>query len=490
MNNFFQESNKLDTIDEKLASKPEYKKMLNNLLGIGTRDNSVFVSSKVKNIDLQSLLSKSDYEKIFTNKSFKVEIKEISDDWMIEHLSESTHVDEFINIMEENGSFISIADRKLLENDFEDNKSEIILKFKRQKNKKIAKWKRFINNYLDQQTQSNSWSLYIGTMFIKVKTSRANIYAPLLLKKVSVGITSTNRVFIKSIDEFVDVNEKLLFLLQNEFKFNLPNLDDNQTFSFDTVIDKYGYSLWDIISDEFDFRGKFSFLTKKEANNTDLEYAKGAILTITSPSGGKLRNKLIDLLDTTDLDNLLDVDVIKNLNKDIQKHLEDKEGVYRITNTDISQEKAIIGSMLDSSIIWGPPGTGKSQTISNIIANILAKGETAIITSEKKAALDVIQERMGKLSKFMFFGLTDKNINKKIFYKPFMDLIDSISESVSTEKKIPDSIITDAEWTMLDQKDKLMSEDLTNLSDVWNSQKEHSYSIDDISKSYKWLSQK
>jgi cobalamin biosynthesis protein CobT len=35
---------------------------------------------------------------------------------------------------------------------------------------------------------------------------------------------------------------------------------------------------------------------------------------------------------------------------------------------------------------------------------------------------------MGKLSKFMFFGLVDKKINKKIFYKPFNDLLDYITK--------------------------------------------------------------
>lgn len=45
-------------------------------------------------------------------------------------------------------------------------------------------------------------------------------------------------------------------------------------------------------------------------------------------------------------------------------------------------------------VIIGPPGTGKSQTISNLIAHMLGKKKTVLFVSEKTAALDVVYRRL------------------------------------------------------------------------------------------------
>ncbi len=45
-------------------------------------------------------------------------------------------------------------------------------------------------------------------------------------------------------------------------------------------------------------------------------------------------------------------------------------------------------------VLIGPPGTGKSQTISNMIAHNLAEGRTVLFVSEKIAALDVVHRRL------------------------------------------------------------------------------------------------
>lgn len=47
-----------------------------------------------------------------------------------------------------------------------------------------------------------------------------------------------------------------------------------------------------------------------------------------------------------------------------------------------------------SFVLEGPPGTGKSQTITNIIANSLAKGKRVLFVAEKQAALDVVKRRL------------------------------------------------------------------------------------------------
>ncbi|WP_316399221.1 AAA domain-containing protein [Bradyrhizobium sp. 33ap4] len=45
-------------------------------------------------------------------------------------------------------------------------------------------------------------------------------------------------------------------------------------------------------------------------------------------------------------------------------------------------------------MIKGPPGTGKSQTITNIIAAAAAQGRTVLFVAEKMAALDVVHRRL------------------------------------------------------------------------------------------------
>lgn len=51
----------------------------------------------------------------------------------------------------------------------------------------------------------------------------------------------------------------------------------------------------------------------------------------------------------------------------------------------------------ESFVLHGPPGTGKSQTITSIIANCLANGKKVLFAAEKKAALDVVYSRLDKI---------------------------------------------------------------------------------------------
>ncbi len=45
-------------------------------------------------------------------------------------------------------------------------------------------------------------------------------------------------------------------------------------------------------------------------------------------------------------------------------------------------------------VLEGPPGTGKSQTITNLLAHALAKGKRVLFVAEKRAALDVVKDRL------------------------------------------------------------------------------------------------
>jgi very-short-patch-repair endonuclease len=68
-----------------------------------------------------------------------------------------------------------------------------------------------------------------------------------------------------------------------------------------------------------------------------------------------------------------------------------------IHDADASQHSAIIDVMKGSNlVVEGPPGTGKSQTITNIIANALNEGKSVLFLAEKLAALEVVKRRLDR----------------------------------------------------------------------------------------------
>ncbi len=68
-----------------------------------------------------------------------------------------------------------------------------------------------------------------------------------------------------------------------------------------------------------------------------------------------------------------------------------------IYDADSSQHSAIVDVVEGKSlVIEGPPGSGKSQTITNIIAASIANGKKVLFVAEKMAALNVVKDRLDK----------------------------------------------------------------------------------------------
>ncbi|CCD03931.1 DUF4011 domain-containing protein [Azospirillum baldaniorum] len=71
------------------------------------------------------------------------------------------------------------------------------------------------------------------------------------------------------------------------------------------------------------------------------------------------------------------------------------EELFTPLPADSSQLAAVVGSARGCDFVLdGPPGTGKSQTIANMIAHNLALGRTVLFVAEKRAALDVVHRRL------------------------------------------------------------------------------------------------
>ncbi len=89
-----------------------------------------------------------------------------------------------------------------------------------------------------------------------------------------------------------------------------------------------------------------------------------------------------------------------------------------IFDADSSQTIAMIRAKANLSIVVeGPPGTGKSQTIANIIAEAAADGKTVLFVSAKRAALEVVRRRLDEAELgAICLDLHDKMTNRKEFY--------------------------------------------------------------------------
>ena len=71
--------------------------------------------------------------------------------------------------------------------------------------------------------------------------------------------------------------------------------------------------------------------------------------------------------------------------------------IYPVSS-DASQALAVLASVQGKSyVLHGPPGTGKSQTITNIIANALMQDKRVLFVAQKMAALEVVEKRLNDI---------------------------------------------------------------------------------------------
>ena len=125
-----------------------------------------------------------------------------------------------------------------------------------------------------------------------------------------------------------------------------------------------------------------------------------------------------------------------------------EEQLNYINDVNYAQEKVL--SLIDNSdqlVIWGPPGTGKSQTITNIIAHQIANKDNVLVVSEKKVALDVIQTRLKDAASFTLF--IDDAQNKADFYTQIRQLMhpqppsrSQNNDRYTIDRKIDEKVVT------------------------------------------------
>lgn len=235
-----------------------------------------------------------------------------------------------------------------------------------------------------EENGASTLYLALGLLrWVEGKKSAAVRYAPIILLPIDISRKSANKGYsMRMRDEDAQINITLLEFLKQTFDVQINGLNPLPT-------DEHGLDLpkifaimrkgimtlpmWDVI--EAGFIGNFSFSQFVMWND------------IHNHSDMLERNDIVRSLikGAVDWDCTMPEGV-------------DSDEAYLPVTADASQLRAInMAANNVSFVLHGPPGTGKSQTITAMIANALTKGKTILFVAEKMAALEVVQKRLEAL---------------------------------------------------------------------------------------------
>src|SRR6478735_7364299 len=105
----------------------------------------------------------------------------------------------------------------------------------------------------------------------------------------------------------------------------------------------------------------------------------------------------------------------------------DPEHEYLVLDADSSQHAAIDAVRAGAHlVVKGPPGTGKSQTIVNLIASLAAEGKSTLFVAEKRAAIDAVLGRLDRLGLGdLVLDAYDGTTNKRATAQQFSRTLDA-----------------------------------------------------------------
>ena len=109
---------------------------------------------------------------------------------------------------------------------------------------------------------------------------------------------------------------------------------------------------------------------------------------------------------------------------------------FIVLDADSSQEWAINSALKGQNlVIEGPPGTGKSQTITNLISSFIAKEKSVLFVAEKRPAIDAVKKRIIKVG--LQDCLLDLHSIKQIKSRPADPFVKEL-ENLSNVPKVDD----------------------------------------------------
>ena len=287
-----------------------------------------------------------------------------------------------------------------------------------------------------EENGANSLFLVLGVLkwYESTKSVKPR-FAPILLLPVDIiRRGGTSGYIIRTRDEEIILNITLVELLKQQFGVNLSGLNPLPKDDSGVDLKKIFAAIrtcirnmkgWDVVEESM--LGLFSF--NKFVMWNDIH--SNADKLKENPIIASLMENRIQWQDTTPEVDAREIDKnCKPINFSIP------------VDVDSSQLEAVIESGEGKSfILHGPPGTGKSQTITNMIANALYKGKRVLFVAEKMAALSVVQNRLTRIGLSPFcLELHSNKVTKSHFLAQLQKAIEAIHiqspaefESTSTQ---------------------------------------------------------
>ena len=237
-------------------------------------------------------------------------------------------------------------------------------------------------------------TLFLAAGFLRWKKNeddKRTYRAPLLLLPVTLKRSSAQADFYLSHHEDdIRINSTLFELLKRDFGLQIPSLEG------DLPMDDSGLDLPFIFETmRHAVREVPGFEVIEELALSTFSFAKYLMWKDLVDRTDKLReNRLVKhLIDNPDRP-FLGVDARFPTAEDVDRRYATKDLTLPLP-ADSSQISAVLAAASGHDfVVVGPPGTGKSQTIANMIAHCLAHKKSVLFVAEKSAALDVVHRRL------------------------------------------------------------------------------------------------
>ena len=166
-----------------------------------------------------------------------------------------------------------------------------------------------------------------------------------------------------------------------------------------------------------------------EAQQKDgqLHLEQEAVIGIFPQAGSYLVNDYDALLERDDLHQMEDLFATPYEGINSQAPAQQTFTAFAI---DASQEAALQAVKQGRSlVVQGPPGTGKSQLICNLVSDFTARGKKVLVVSQKRAALDVVHQRLSQQGLGKFAGLVhDINADRKTLFNQLQHQVEHLNE--------------------------------------------------------------
>jgi superfamily I DNA and/or RNA helicase len=305
--------------------------------------------------------------------------------------------------------------------------------------------------------EKGSRDLHVGWPMMRGKFNDGTLLrAPLLY--FPVKLMQLKDKWVLELRKEVDLVFNKSFLLAYAY-YNQIEVDDNlldRSFEdFDTDPDIFRSSLYEVLKEskiEIDFnadnfRDELQFFEEFTKPDFEEKMANGRIKLFPEAVLGIFPQAATQLV--PDYNTLIESEEVKDLEAffyersparqeasnngfdmaDIQQSVKE-EKLFNAFALDAHQELAIKAIKAGNSlVVQGPPGTGKSQLICNLMSDAMANGKRVLVVCQKRAALDVVFERMKEKNLSDFLGLVhDYRNDRKSTYQKIQLQIERLDE--------------------------------------------------------------